>query len=84
MGKMVFAVDPLSFEYLKMGKQVGKGRDRATSDWLFASVTPTRMLAPGSQRPFQKLCHLARRHVRRSEPGQEREPRAAWGKGQGG
>lgn len=55
MGKMVFAVDPLSFEYLKMGKRVGKGRGRETSDWLFASVTPTWMLALESQRPFLKL-----------------------------
>lgn len=62
MGKMVFAVDLLSFEYLKMGTGVGKGKGGETSDWLFASVPPTRMLAPGSQRPVSGTvspCHQA-------------------------
>lgn len=55
---------PPGFEYLKMKKRVGKGNGREISAWLFASVTLTRMLAPGSPRPLQKHWHLAIRHVR--------------------
>lgn len=68
-----YLLDPSGFEYLKTGERVGKGKGREISDWLFASVTLTRMLAPGSPRPVQKRCHLAIRHAKRPQPVQERE-----------
>lgn len=51
-------LDPSGFEYLKMGERVGKDKGREISDWLFASVTLTRILAQKAQDLFRNCVTL--------------------------
>lgn len=54
----MFAVDPSGFEYLKLRKEIWKGKGGETIGWLFASATPTRMSAQETRGHFSNCPTL--------------------------